>query len=148
MMISLFLPMLLALHAGSPVQWTFQAVPVEQGVFQVELSAQVEEGWHIYATELPSDLGPIPTTIRFAPSNAYQLIDGLEEPTPAEEFDPNFSMLVRHHSNKVVFRQGVRGTVENAVVSGDVEYMVCNDKTCLPPVVVPFTVPLPVIEKQ
>ena len=29
-------------------------------------------------------------------------------------------------------------------LSGEVEFMVCNDKTCLPPKVVPFSITVPV----
>lgn len=147
-MLSLLISLVLGTASASPVKWSFNAVPGADGTCWVELNAVVEEGWHIYATQLPSDQGPLPTEIRFTPSDSYQLVDALVEPPAVEEFDPNFSVQVRHHSNTVTFRQRVRPTNAKAEVSGEVEYMVCNDMTCLPPVAVPFTVVLPATEKH
>jgi len=110
----------------------------------VELVANVEEGWHMYATSLPSDDGPMETSIRFNSSKAYTLVGGLEEPTPKEEYDGNFEMIVRHHSGKPHFYQNLRLMAKGAItIEGEVEFMVCNNRTCLPPVVVPFSVDLP-----
>ncbi|MDX9751826.1 MAG: protein-disulfide reductase DsbD family protein [Flavobacteriales bacterium] len=135
----------LLLQTGSPAQWSFSAAAVPGGLVRVELTATLEEGWHMYATQLPSDLGPLPTEVRFTASDQYTLEGPLEEPDPVEEYDPNFAVQVRHHSGQVVLRQRVR-TTGPAVVSGEVEYMVCNDKTCLPPVVVPFNIAVPAVQ--
>lgn len=128
---------------GSPAQWAFGATVHPDGSTWVELRATVDEGWHIYATQLPSDLGPLPTEVRFSLAEACALEGPLMEPEPVEEYDPNFGVQVRHHSGQVAFRQQVRVRGAGAIVRGEVEYMACNDKTCLPPVVVPFHVELP-----
>lgn len=123
----------------APVSWSFASSVDAGGVVQVQLTAHIEEGWHIYATELPSDLGPIPTSIRVAPSDAYTVAGDLGEPVAVEEFDPNFGMVVRHHSGTPRFVIPIKPAVSGTfTVEGEVEYMVCNDKTCLPPVAVPF----------
>ena len=86
-------------------------------------------------------LPPIPTTIRFAPSEHFAVAGQLDEPAPEEVFDPNFEMQVRYHSGTPRFVQAMNATTTAPFrLSGEVEYMVCNDKTCLPPVAVPFTV--------
>ena len=123
------------------VQWSFAASEVVDGRFTVALTANVADGWHIYATKLENDMGPIPTTIRFAPSEHFAAAGQLEEPAPEEVFDPNFEMQVRYHSGTPSFVQIMNATTMAPFqLSGEVEYMVCNDKTCLPPVAVPFTV--------
>lgn len=145
-MLQLALPLFLLASAftGAPVTWEFTAVPLADGVYEVRSTATTEDGWHIYATSLENDLGPIPTSIRFTPSKAYTLIGELVEPVPVEEFDPNFEMQVRYHSGETVFAQRVKPTADGSfVVEGEVEYMVCNDKTCLPPVGVPFRIEVP-----
>ncbi|MBK9177259.1 MAG: hypothetical protein IPM46_13180 [Flavobacteriales bacterium] len=124
---------------SSPVKWTFSATATGEGAVRIDIRSEVEEGWHIYATELPSDQGPIATSIRFTPSEHYNLKGDLMEPAPVEVFDPNFGMVVRYHDAAPVFTQLVKPLVPGTFeVAGEVEYMVCNDKTCLPPVVVPF----------
>lgn len=132
-----------ALPAG-PVQWSFGAKATGSGDVAVELTATVQEGWHIYATRLENDLGPIPTTIRFEKNETITAVGELAEPTPEEVFDPNFEMQVRYHSGTPVFVQRFQPTTPGVhVVKGEVEFMVCNDKTCLPPEVVAFSIELP-----
>ena len=133
--------LLAAFQPGSPVSWSVSAVAVDGGQVRVELVANVEEGWHMYATTLPSDDGPIATSIRFNPSEAYAPVGGIEEPAPKEEYDANFEMVVRHHSGAPHFYQNLRVMAKGPItVEGEVEFMVCNNRTCLPPVVVPFKV--------
>lgn len=130
--------------SGPPVKWSFSADGVQGGMFEVVLKADLEEGWHIYATKLESDLGPIPTTIRFTPSGSYAAVGECEEPEPEKVFDPNFAMDLAYHSGSPSFVQRFKpATADGITVKGEVEYMVCNDKTCLPPEVVPFSLDLP-----
>lgn len=132
------------MSVAGPVQWSFVAKPADDGLVSVELTATVEEGWHIYATRLENDLGPIPTAVRFDANGALVPVGGLAEPEPEEVFDPNFDMQVRYHSGMPVFAQRFKVTTKDAgTVTGEVEFMVCNDKTCLPPEVVKFSIPIP-----
>ena len=125
----------------APVSWSFSVRSMEDAGIVVEVLARLDSGWHLYATRLPSDQGPIPTTFRFLPSTDFTLAGDLVEPEPKEEYDHNFAMLVRHHSGAPVFTQRIERRTNGAFsVQGEVEYMVCNDVTCLPPVVVPFLI--------
>lgn len=125
--------------SDNPVKWKFSATAAGDGIVRVELRSEVQPGWHIYATSLPSDQGPVATSIRFQESESFNLVGPLHEPKALEVFDPNFSMEVRYHEGSPVFTQLIKpnGAGEFDVV-GEVEFMVCNDKTCLPPVKVPF----------
>jgi thiol:disulfide interchange protein DsbD len=128
---------------STPVDWKFSAVLRADGTVEVRCDARLDEGWHVYATELPSTDGPIATSIRITPSASYGAVIALEEPAPKEEYDPNFAMVVRYHAGTPRFVVLLKpATAETFTVKGEVEYMVCNDKTCLPPVVVPFDVPV------
>ncbi|MBL7939415.1 MAG: hypothetical protein JNL43_08650 [Flavobacteriales bacterium] len=132
-----------------PVKWAFTTAPARDGFVAVEMTATVDEGWHLYATRLENDLGPVPTSIRFTPNETVQPVGGLEEPKPKEVFDPNFGMQVRYHSGSVVFVQHFKETgVGVPVLTGEVEFMVCNDRTCLPPKVVSFSLDLPKTEAK
>lgn len=125
---------------GAPVKWSFRAVPQANGEVLVQCTGTLDEGWHVYALTLPSDQGPIATSIRLKSSDAYEAVGDLQEPTPVENYDPNFGMVVRYHDGAPIFTQRIRPRKEGpVVVEGEVEYMVCNDKTCLPPVTVPFS---------
>lgn len=139
------LPALLCLIAvpqpSGPISWSTASSVKADGTVQVEIIAHCEEGWHIYATQLPSDQGPLPTVFRVEPSKEYVALGTVQEPTPVEEFDENFGVQVRHHSGEPRFTLSIKPAVAGSfTVSGEVEYMACNGNTCLPPVVVPFAI--------
>jgi thiol:disulfide interchange protein DsbD len=136
-----------AAWAGGPVKWTFGTSDSTDGSARVLMTAICEEHWHLYAMKLPNDEGPLPTTIRLAPSGSYQLAGDPQEPQPTEIEDPNFMMLVRYHAGEVVFSVPIKRTTKEAfVVEGEVEFMCCNDKMCLPPEVVKFSVQFPALK--
>ena len=58
-----------------------------------------------------------------------------------KSFDKNFNSVLKYYANKVVFVQKVKVKSSIAtVVKGTVNFMVCNDRQCLPPRDVPFTI--------
>ena len=130
--------------AGSPVSWTFTTKPAHGDTVNVLATASCEEGWHIYALVLPSDLGPLPTELRIPQDSDFTLVGAPTEPDPVEMDDPNFGVVVRFHPGTAIFQQALlRAGPAAFVVKGVVEYMACNDKTCLPPHAVPFTLDIP-----
>ena len=75
---------------------------------------------------------------------SFSIVGELKEPDPVEEYDPNFAMMVRYHSGQPRFVLSIKPSSDAPfVVEGEVEYMVCNDKTCLPPMTVPFRITVP-----
>ena len=133
-----------AARAGSPVSWSFAAAPATGDTVAISLTAACEPGWHIYALTLPSDQGPLPTVITVQDDKAYHVAGPAKEPGPEEKDDPNFGMVVRFHTGVVTFVQPLlRAAGPAFTVKGKAEYMACNDKTCLPPVSVPFELAVP-----
>ena len=133
-----------AVMAGGPITWMFAATPAQGDTMEVRMSATCEAGWHIYALTLPSDEGPLPTVIQVDAGAAYQLVGVAMEPEPIEENDPNFGMIVRYHAGTATFIQPVeRNSIGAFTIHGSVEYMACNDMTCLPPNTVEFTLDIP-----
>ena len=60
-----------------------------------------------------------------------------------KQFDKNFNSTLKFYSNTVSFVQRVKTKSAVAtVLKGAVNYMVCNDRKCLPPRSVDFTVKL------
>jgi DsbC/DsbD-like thiol-disulfide interchange protein len=129
---------------SSPAAWSFACVGAKDGLAVVEVKAELEPGWHLYALDLPSDQGPIPTSITLKASKDYALVGPVLEPVPVEAYDDNFAMLVRYHAGSPTFTLKVKPLVSGAFdMEGEVVFMVCNDKTCLPPVAVPFRITVP-----
>lgn len=135
-----------ALWASGPVTWRFGTKEAADGAIQVTLRAICEEGWHLYALTLPRDDGPFPTVITVLPSENFRAGAPME-PAPIEVDDPNFQMLVRYHGHETEFTIPVERLSKAAfTVEGSVEFMCCNDKTCLPPVTEKFSIPFPAVK--
>lgn len=116
-----------------PVKWSFES---KQDGLEATLifKANIEEGWHLYDTELP-DGGPIKTSINFTDSTLFEFVGELvKEPLPTEFFDKTFNMKLGYFSKQAVLTQKIKlKNTEKVDIKGFVEFMSCNDETCTPP---------------
>lgn len=142
-LVSLLLAVLSFAQDSEPVKWHFTAKKISATTYEVRLSANLGSGWHIYSQNTP-DGGPVPTSISFLKNPLVSLSGPVKEEGKLEQhFEPLFDVDVKEFSNKVEFVQvatvkaGVKTTIK-----GNVEYMVCNDHECLPPVKKDFTIQL------
>lgn len=141
-------PMAGMASSGGPVTWNFAAHPVDAGTVRVELSAVCEPGWHIYSLAQSGEEGPLPTVVTWDESPDYRVQGTVAEPVPVEAMDAAFGLVVQYHAGTTIFTQAVeRGSAQPFTVSGRVEYMACNDRTCLPPHSVRFSVDIPAYSK-
>ena len=140
--ILLFLAVLLPLSSIAqiydPVNWTFSQKELSNNEFEVSFTATIEEGWHLYSQHLPNDDGPIATAFYFEGNQNVELLGDVKEPEAIAEYDPNFDMELKFFSKKVVFKQKVKVLGESGLAKGELEFMVCDEKMCLPPELVPF----------
>ena len=125
------------------VQWKFESKKLADKKYEVKLIAMVKEPWHIYSTTTP-DGGPVPTKISFT-KNPLTALDGqIKEVGKLEtHFEKVFDVDTKYFNNKVEFVQvvNVKGNAKTNL-AGTVEFMTCNDRECLPPKSVPFSVAL------
>ena len=130
-----------------PVKWSFSQNKISDNEFELVFTATIEEGWHMYSTDLPEG-GPIKTSFYFENVENAELVG---EPTPSEvvteEFDQSFQMDLRWFEEKVSFTQKVK-VAGTGTVGGYVEFMSCNDETCTPPMEAEFSFELTGGEQQ
>lgn len=127
----------------NPVQWNFSAKKINSTTYEVYLTANMEDGWHVYSQHTP-DGGPIPTTIKFAKNPLLTLSGTAKESGKKEQkFEELFGVDVIQFSDKVVFVQKieVKGKAKTSL-TGSVEFMTCNDQECLPPTTQKFSIAL------
>ena len=143
-LVSLFIFGAVLTHAQrmNPVNWSFQAVKKADKQYDVILTANVEAPWHIYSQFVKK--GPIPTTIEFKTNPLVQIKGAAKELGKLEKsFDKNFDAEISYYSDKVQFVQSVTLKVASKTkLSGTIDYTVCNDEKCLPPISIPFEVVL------
>ncbi|WP_455635453.1 cytochrome c biogenesis protein CcdA [Parabacteroides sp.] len=125
----------------TPVKWKIKledkgGAPEKEIVF----TATADKGWHLYDMNLPEG-GPVSTSFTFETLNGAELI-GQPVPSvkPTEVYDEQFSMNLRWYPGTVSFTQKLRVTdPAKFKAEGEVEFMACNDETCLPPDQIPFS---------
>jgi thiol:disulfide interchange protein len=108
------------------------------GSLSATLHADVEEGWHLYATDQPEG-GPVPTTIKITEGGPFTLVRMIPG-TPKSRPDPNFivddkPLITRYFERTADFPLQLRTTSPATVddLTLDVRYQLCNDTFCLPP---------------
>lgn len=125
----------------TPVKWKIKlddkgGAPEKEIVF----TATADKGWHLYDMNLPEG-GPVSTSFTFETLNGAELI-GQPVPSvkPTTVYDEQFAMNLRWYPGTVSFIQKLKVTdPAKFKAEGEVEFMACNDETCLPPDQIPFS---------
>jgi len=116
-----------------PVDWQFSHEKIADNEYELKLTANMDPGWYIYGTDLEEG-GPIPTQIEFDAGEGFEFLGELQYPDAEVKYDPNFGMDIPMYGESVTFVQRVRVlTAGTVTVSGELEYMSCDDTRCLPP---------------
>ena len=126
----------------SPVSWKFTSKKVSEGVYEIQMTADIQNGWHLYSQSQPSDAIAIPTSFTFNKNPLLALEGKIIEQGKLEKFtDKDLGVSANQYSKQVVFTQRIKtkGKAKTAV-TGKVEFQTCDDKKCLPPKTVNFTV--------
>jgi thiol:disulfide interchange protein DsbD len=131
-------------QSDQKVKWQFTAVKKGNKLYEIHLAANIEKGWHLYSQQQSADAIALPTTIKFS-KNPMIDIKGKarEEGKLYDEVEAATRTRSRYYANKVVFVQQVslKKNVKTSL-NGEVEFMVCDDRQCLPPGTVKFSVKL------
>ena len=129
---------LTAMAQQNPVHFSVQQKQVSPTEVEVIFTAKIDQGWHVYSTNLPAD----------GPTSASLHVDKAEGVTPVGKlttrgkelnvYDKTFEMKLRYFENSVGFVQRYKITAKTYSIKGYLEYGACNDEMCLPPTQVQF----------
>ncbi|SEM85473.1 Disulphide bond corrector protein DsbC [Mucilaginibacter gossypiicola] len=125
----------------APVKWSYGAKKIDKEQAVVFIKASIDKGWHIYSQHV-ADGGPVKTSFRFNKSDDYSLNGNTSEPKAVNKYEKAFGMNVQYFEQSVIFQQKVKLKNGQTSVNGTLNYMVCNDKQCLPPKDVEFSIPV------
>jgi hypothetical protein len=133
----------LAVHGQilKPVNWSYAAKKTSKTEAVIYLRATIASGWHLYSQNIKEG-GPVKTTFSFPASGQYTLIGKTAEPKAITKYEEVFSMDVSFFEKNAVFTQKIKLKGATATVRGTVEFMTCDDKQCLPPEEVSFSIPV------
>lgn len=124
-----------------PVKWTTSVEKISESQFDLIITATLDDGWHMYSQNEVGDDGPMPTKFSFKDSlNTYQLVGKVTEGKGHTEYDKVFEMVIKYFEKEAVFKQRINVlTDEKIVINEVVNFMVCDDTTCLPPTDIDLT---------
>ncbi len=127
----------------TPVKWNFSAKKINATTYEVHITANIDNHWHLYSQSTP-DGGPVATVISFTKNPLVTLEGKVKEIGKLEQkHEPLFGVDVKQFSNKVDFVQVIKLKAPvKTNISGSVEFMVCDDTQCLPPTTQKFSLAL------
>lgn len=126
-----------------PVKWSTSVEKISDSEYDLITTATIEAKWHLYSQNVPAD-GPIPTSFTFKKSADFKIVGKTSEEKGHTVHDPVFDMEIKYFENKATFKQRIKINNSNAFkILGEVEFMVCDDSSCLPPTVIDLTFLIP-----
>lgn len=129
---------------ANPVSWTFTSKKVADNVYEVQLNATLQPGWHLYSQTQPKDAIAQPTSFSFIKNPLLEMDGKVKESGKMEKFtDKELGVSANQYSKQVSFVQRVKlkGKAKSNT-AGSVTFQTCDDKKCLPPKTVNFSVAL------
>ncbi|MFM1875022.1 MAG: hypothetical protein RL266_759 [Bacteroidota bacterium] len=130
-----------------PVKWSFRTERTSETEAKLIFTATIEKGWHLYSQHI-EDGGPIPTSFAFKQLGSAKLKGNVSEGAGHTEMDPNFQMQLKYFEGKADFVQLVQVSAAASTISGELEFMVCNDERCLPPDYRSFEFKIPAVTTE
>ena len=124
----------------NPVKWSYAAKKTGAKTYELHITANIDGNWHIYAQDAGE--GPEPTSFSFTANPLVKFDGKVKEVGKLEKnYDPNFRSVLKYYGKQVDFVQKISmKSTATTLVKGTLTYMVCNDKKCLPPKEIPFSV--------
>lgn len=122
-----------------PVKFKTELKTISDTEAQIVFTGNIDAGWHVYSTDLPSG-GPISATFNVEKIQGAELMGKLTpQGKEIENFDKVFEMKLLYFENTATFVQKFKITDASYQIEGYLEYGACNDENCLPPTEVPFS---------
>ena len=116
-----------------PVHFSSQLKMLEGGEAEIVFSATIDDGWHVYSTDLGSD-GPIAATFNVVKMDGAEPVGKLKpRGNVVKQFDKMFDMELRFFEHRATFVQKIRFTKPKYDIDCYLEYGACNDEMCMPP---------------
>lgn len=140
------------LFAQNPVTWEalLSKKEVTAGsTVRLQVIGTIEERWKVYALDSPRpSLG---LSLKLNPLSPLTQQGDWTQRGVKEMFDPNFEINVRYWAQKAevntVLQIPPDAPAQAYPISGELRFQTCDDRVCLPPKKVPFSVVLNVLPK-
>lgn len=135
--------MVVTTASAQNVSWKNSVEHLGGDSYRIVLEAAIPAPYHMYDMG-PYDGGPNATEFSFTPGEGAVLEGGVEQLTrPERHYDKTFEMEIGTFAKKARFAQKVKLTAQAANVGVRIDWMICDDTSCLPPDDTELTITIP-----
>ena len=115
----------------NPVSWEFSQEKISETEVELTFKASIDEPWHMYSQYVSDEMLATKFTFIY---KGDTIVSKLKEPKPSEEYDETSDIMLLYFSKEVIFTQQLEiNSVNNIEISGYVDFIVCDNGSCLPP---------------
>ena len=131
---AVMLSLAVSAQSNNPVSWKTSVKMTSKTEGVITMTATMQAGWHIYNTTLIEGGSYKKTNINLSESTGIKLVGAPKASAKAVTVDDKDFGLISYWDNKVTFTQKFKVTDKTkARIIGNINYMSCNDETCMPP---------------
>ena len=115
------------------VSWTNEVKDLGDGNYRIVLTAQIPDRFHMYDMGPYDAMGPNATIIKATPVSGARIVGAPQAITaPHRYYDDIYEMEIGTYEGTAQFAQDVQLTAPEAEVTVYLEWMICDDTSCLP----------------
>lgn len=115
---------------SKPVKWMYTTKALKDNVVEIQITANVEKGWHLYSQYNTEGITQ-QTVFTYEPSSTYELIGKTTEPAYIE-FTDEFGTDRYFEKSPVVFKQKIKVLSEkDFVIEAIVDAQACIEGKCV-----------------
>ena len=130
---AVLLSALFTAQAQQNVEWKSEVESLGDGNYRIVLTAAIPERFHMYDMGPYDEMGPNATVTAFAPESGARLTGEVEQLTaPHRYYDDIYEMEIGTFEGTARFAQNILLTEPEATVKATVEWMICDDSSCMP----------------
>ena len=127
----IFTTIVVSAQIYNPVSWKFSQKQISASEVELQFKADIEEHWQMYSQYVDDEMVATKFTIILGEDT---ISPKLQESKTIEEYEPLFEMILRYFENKAIFKYKYELKKNEIIqISGYVDFMVCDEKQCLPP---------------
>lgn len=121
-------------QSNKMVQWKYEVKKIGDKTYEVHMTANINGNFHMYAQKVGVE-GPLPTTFSFTKNPLITLQGDVKEVGKLiKKHETVWEGNVNYYEKSVDFVQVVKLKANvKTNLAGKVEFMVCDEKQCLPP---------------
>ena len=115
----------------NPVKWEFRSEKISETEYNLIFVAKIDHHWALYS-QFVEEGGPLPTVFSFTTTPNFERIEAVKEleSNKVTQFDSVFEMVVSKYYDKAIFKQRIRVKSPDFSLSGNIDFMTCDDTKC------------------